>query len=359
MKIKSKNNDSTADIWTGFWITKILWPRLIVCQMFFLFGVIAACSTQDAVYDTSVEELVNVVSTVSPITSIVENIGGTKIRLEGIIPEGVNSHTFEPSPSVAKSIANADLIVMNGLFLEEPFLKMAMANKRESAIILSLGDKAISSEFLVFDSSFPESKGHPNPHLWTDPILALSYAKLVRDQLVILDNDNAKYYQNNYDQLKLQIEDLDRRIRLAISTIPIPNRKLLTYHDSFPYFASRYGLEVVGAVQPSDFTEPSAREVARLIDQIKTTGLPAIFGSEVFRSRVMEQIANETGIQFIDQVRDDDLPGSHGDVAHTYAGLMLDNIRIIVSALGGNVDSMSGFDPGVVFTGTSRAKYPE
>ena len=300
-----------------------------------------------------------VVTTVSPLTSIAENIGGTRIRLEGIIPEGVNSHTFEPAPSVASVISEADLIVLNGLFLEEPSLEMARANKKPGAVVLTLGDKAVTRDEWAFDFSFPESDGHPNPHLWTSPILALKYAELIRDEMVALDPPNASYYKENYEKLKALIEDLDKRIAVAIQTIPPENRKLLTYHDSFPFFARRYGMEIIGAVQPSDFKEPSAREVANLIDQVRETQVPAIFGSVVFSSPVMEQIAKEGGAQFIDQLRDDDLPGSQGDNRHSYLGLMLTNIEIMVPALGGRADAMAGFDPSLVFEGESGAKYAE
>ncbi len=132
-----------------------------------------------------------VVTTVSPITSIVENIGGSRIQLEGVVPEGVNSHTFEPNPSMAKLMAQADLIVINGLFLEEPTLALAESNKQADAVILALGDQAISREEWQFDFTFPETAGHPNPHLWPDPNLGLRYAELVHDQLAAMDPDNA------------------------------------------------------------------------------------------------------------------------------------------------------------------------
>ena len=112
-----------------------------------------------------------VVTTVSPITSIVENIGGLRIQLEGVVPEGVNSHTFEPIPSMAKLMAQADLIIINGLFLEEPTLAMAESNKRAETVILSLGDQAVTPDEWQFDFTFPESAGQPNPHLWPDPNL--------------------------------------------------------------------------------------------------------------------------------------------------------------------------------------------
>lgn len=300
-----------------------------------------------------------VVSTVSPITSLVENIGGTRIDLQGVVPEGSNSHTFEPAPSVATVLSRADLIVANGLFLEEPTIEMARANRKAGSVILMLGDRAASKEEWVFDFSFPESDGHPNPHLWTAPHLALRYAELIQDELAELDPDNADYYNQNYQNLAERIEDLDRRIVQSVETIPPQNRKLLTYHDSFPFFGSRYGLEIIGAVQPSDFTEPSARDVANLINQVRDAGVPAIFGSQVFPSPIMEQIAKEGGADFIDQLRDDDLPGGPGDPEHTYMGLMAANVKIMAPALGGNADVFDDFDSSLVFEGESRAIYPQ
>lgn len=309
--------------------------------------------------DDATEARLLVVSSVAPITSLVENVGGNRIALEGVIPEGVNSHTFEPPPSVARSLAQADLIILNGLFLEEPFLELAQAGKRDDAQILTLADKAIARDQWVFDFSFPESGGHPNPHLWTSPLLALRYAKVVEEQLSAMDPANAAYYSENYNNLEARILDLDGRIEVAVNTIPPQNRKLLTYHDSFPFFAPRYGMEIIGAIQPSDFSQPSAREMAGLINQVRESGVPAIFGSAVFPSDVMEQIARESGAEFVDQLRDDDLPGEPGDPLHSYLGMMLANTRVIVSSLGGDPSALDGFDPGPVFQGESTAVYPQ
>ncbi len=260
---------------------------------------------------------------------------------------------------MATVLAEADLIVLNGLFLEEPTLQLAEANKRDTAVILLLGDSTIGREGWAFDFSFPESGGHPNPHLWPNPILAERYAELVHEQLVALDPKNANYYTDNLSLFRQRIQTLDDGIRRAVATVPPNNRKLLTYHDSWAYFARRYGMSVVGAAQPSDFSEPSAREVANLIDQIREGQLPAIFGSEVFPSVVLETIAQESGAMYIDQLRDDDLPGGPGDPSHSYLGLMLKNMEIMIPALGGNVDALSGVDPSLVFTGESRALYPQ
>lgn len=222
---------------------------------------------------------INVVTTVAPITSITENIGGDRIRLTGIIPEGINSHTFEPVPSDVKILAEADLLIVNGLALEEPTLKLARANLKPKAALLRLGDKTISENEYIYDFSFPKSRGHPNPHLWLNPHYALRYATLIRDELVRIDPNNKAAYEQNAAAYLKKLEALDRAIEEAVKTIPESNRRLLTYHDSWPYFARRYGFQVIGAVQPSDFADPSPREVKRLIDQIRKEKVPAVFGS--------------------------------------------------------------------------------
>ena len=301
----------------------------------------------------------DVVATVSPITSIVENIGGSRIILHGVVPEGVNSHTFEPAPSVATTLAGADVIFLNGLFLEEPTLHMAEANLKTGASIVSLGDQTISREEWKFDFSFPEADGHPNPHLWPDPILALRYAEIVGDTLEARNPDNAEYYQANYDDFASRIAALDAAIKTAIPTIPEGSRKLLTYHDSWAYFADRYGLTVIGAAQPSDFSEPSAGEVADLIRQIRTENIPAVFGSEVFPSDVMRTIAAESGAAYIDELSDDDLPGGPGDADHSYLGLAVSNLRIMIPALGGDASALDAVDVSPVFGGSSDAFYPQ
>ncbi len=316
--------------------------------------ILGACGTGD-----EAGEKLRVVTTVSPITSIVENIGGDRIQLEGVVPEGVNSHIFEPQPSLARLMSDADLIIANGLFLEEPTLQLAEANKKDDTPILLLGDLSISREQWQFDFSFPESQGHPNPHLWPDPTLGLKYAELTQAQLAQMDPDNADYYAANLEEFRGRIEAMDAAIRESVATIPPENRRLVTYHDSWAYFALTYGMEVIGAVQPSDFAEPSAREVAHLIDQVKELGLPAVFGSEEFPSDVLETIAREGNTKFIDELADDDLPGAPGDPEHSYLGLMRSNMQIMVPALGGNAEAMGDVDVSPVFEGESGAVYPQ
>jgi len=300
-----------------------------------------------------------IVTTVAPITSLAENIAGTKAKVIGIVPEGTNSHTFEPAPGDARTLGEADIIFVNGLHLEEPTFELAEANKKASTEIVSLGDMTVTPEEWKFDFSFPESGGDPNPHLWPNVPFAARYAEIIHEKLVALDPDNAPEYDANYTTLKTRLDALDAATKAVVATVPEGNRKLLTYHDSWAYWADTYGFTVIGAIQPSDFAEPSSKDIADLIEQVKEEKVPAIFGSEVFPSDALETIASESGADYIDDLRDDDLPGKPGESGHTYIGLMKKNMQIMIPALGGTVTAMDGVDDSLVFSGASPAEYPQ
>jgi ABC-type Zn uptake system ZnuABC Zn-binding protein ZnuA len=287
----------------------------------------------------------NVVSSVAPLVNIIFNVAGDKVQVVGIIPEGTDSHTFEPAPSDAVKLSKADVMFFNGLDLEAPTIKLAQANQKAGAQIVILGELTVKPDQYQYDFSFPKELGHPNPHLWMNPMNALRYGEIVKDTLSARDSANAIFYQANYDKLKQRISDLDAAIAKSLDSIPPNNRKLLTYHDSFAYFVVRYPvMKVIGAIQPSSFAEPSAQEVAKLILQIKAEKVPAIFGSEVFPSKVLEQIAKESGAKFVDKLRDDELPGKRGDKVHSYVGLMVEDVSVLTTALGGAPKPMESID---------------
>jgi ABC-type Zn uptake system ZnuABC Zn-binding protein ZnuA len=188
----------------------------------------------------------------------------------------------------------------------------------------------------------------------------MEYASLIHEKLVELDGDNAEYYDANLAELLGRLETLDQQIRVATRTVPEAQRRLLTYHDSWPYWADRYGFTVVGAVQPQDLSEPTASDIAGLIDQIQDQQLPAIFGSEGFPGDALETIAAETGAAYAGDLSDDDLPGEAGDPNHSYVGLMVENMRIMIPALGGSAAPLDIVETGLVFEdGPSTAEYPQ
>ncbi len=300
----------------------------------------------------------NIVTTVAPITSIVANVvGDTGAKVTGLVPEGVDSHTFEPPPSAAEALAVADEVFVNGLGLEDPVRDLAAANLGAGAEICELATTVLPESEWIYDFSFPEAGGRPNPHLWTNPPMAKEYAALVRSTLAARDPANAAAYEANFSALAERIDALDAAVRQATNTLPAADRKLLTYHDAYAYFAREYGWEVVGAIQPSSFAEPSPKDLAALIGQIRDQGVKAVFGSEVFPSPVLEQLGAETGVRYVDVLRDDDLPGKPGEPEHSWLGLMRFDVVTLVDSLGGDASALRALD--IAGSGTDSAYYPQ
>jgi ABC-type Zn uptake system ZnuABC Zn-binding protein ZnuA len=298
-----------------------------------------------------------VVTTVAPITSIAANVIGDSATVVGVVPEGTNSHTFEPRPSVAELFARADVVFVNGLGLEAPTQELAGDTLPDGAEVVALGDRAIGPDEYAYDASFPEDEGMPNPHVWTDPLLARRYAEVVKDTMVALDPANAGTYQANYRAFSGLVDELDAAMRESFATIPRGDRKLLTYHDAYAYFARDYGWEVIGAIQVSDVEDPTPREVADLVEQIEAEGVPAIFGSEVFPSPVLAQIGREAGVDYVDTLRDDDLPGDPGDAEHSWLGLVRFDYITLVEALGGDASALHAVE--VRDAAPDTASYPQ
>ncbi len=334
-----------------------------------LISLVAACAQSQTVESNeskavdcsggiAIEGTLNIATTVAPITSIVANIAGDSgASITGIVPEGTNSHTFEPKPSDAATLENADVIFINGLVLEEPTKELALANLKDGAIICELGSEILPESEYIFDFSFPREGGKPNPHLWTNPPMAKQYAQVVRDVLSRLDPTHADLYSQNFDAFATKVDALDAAMAEATATIPVNQRKLLTYHDAYAYFSVHYGYEVIGAIQPSSFDEPTPKEIADLITQVKESGVTAVFGSEVFPSPVLEQIGAETGVRYVDVLRDDDLIGEPGNAEHSWLGLMRFNYVTMVEALGGDSTALKNLD--VSDAAPDNATYPQ
>jgi ABC-type Zn uptake system ZnuABC Zn-binding protein ZnuA len=316
---------------------------------------LAACGGGDEQASGAGGDRLRVATTVAPITSIVASIAGDRADVEGIVPEGTNSHTYEPKPRVAELLSEADVVYLNGLQLEEPTKQLAEEHLKDGAAIVELGARAITPDQYIYDFSFPKAEGKPNPHLWTDPTLARTYAGIVRDDLSQRDPGNAGYYAENFGRFSQMIGELDEAMRAAFATVP--KRELLTYHDAYAYFARSYGWRVIGAIQVSDFEDPTPKEVADLIGQVRAQQVPAIFGSEVFPSPVLRQIGREAKVTYVDELRDDDLPGQPGDLEHSWLGLMRLNYITMTESLGGDASALEAVELRRVAPHTAR--YPQ
>ena len=205
---------------------------------------------------------VRVVSTVAPITNLVGLLAGDIGPIvQGIVPEGTNSHTFEPPPSSVATLESADIIFVNGMKLEDPTLELAKANAPK-AVICELGTSSLAESDWIYDFSFPKEGGKPNPHLWTNPPNVLPYLSTIRNVLVNADPTNIDKYDENYVLVSRLVMNLDEAMKVATATIPANDRNLLTYHDAYAYFARHFEYEVIGAIQPQSFEEPSPKDIA-------------------------------------------------------------------------------------------------
>jgi ABC-type Zn uptake system ZnuABC Zn-binding protein ZnuA len=228
-------------------------------------------------------------------------------------------------------------------------------------VIVKIGDEVLPESEYLYDFSFPGRRdGKPNPHLWTKPTprRESSTPRSSRpNPPSSASPDNASTYEETPRRFIDMATALSDATEGRPGDGPRGQRQLLTYHDAYAYFAKTYGWEVVGAVQPSNFEDPQPKEIARLVDQIREREVPVIFGSEVFPSAVLEQIADETGARYEESLRDDDLPGEPGDPEHSWLGLMRYDYVTMIEGLGGTAERLKALDVSDVTT--DGARYPQ
>lgn len=283
-------------------------------------------------------------------TAIVREIAGDAVIVESIIPPGANGHTYEPVPGDAVKAVTADLYIENGMELNMAVTNFVRANYRTGTPEVRLADVIPKGEVISTDSAEAiAAHGHAhsfNAHFWTNPAYAMLYAEQIRIALTQLNPENAEVFTQRTTAFVNRLSILDVAFRQAIDSIPAQSKKLVVYHDSWSYFGRRYGIPVIGALQPVSFSEPSAAEIRAMIDQIRKEKVPAFFGSEVFPSDVLNAISSETGAAYFSDLSDEELPGVPGTPEHSYEGMMIENVRMMTRALGGNVGLLDGLVPG-------------
>jgi ABC-type Zn uptake system ZnuABC Zn-binding protein ZnuA len=297
----------------------------------------------------AVETRLNIVVSDPPIADLVSRVGGPEVAVTSVVPLGADGHTYEPRPGDARALADADAFIENGMELNLVVSDFAATNYPEGTPHFELSDVIPEAEVIATDTAEQiAAHGHAhsfNAHFWPDPVYAIAYVERISEILVGLDPDRAGEYETRAAELRTEIEAMDAAFAEALETIPVDNRKLVVYHDSWSYFGRRYGVPVLGAIQPVDFSEPSAAELRDTIDQVREAAVPAFFGSEVFPSDVLEVIAAETGAQYVADLSDDRMPGEPGAPEHSYVGMMVANVRTIVGSLGGDPGILDSVDP--------------
>jgi ABC-type Zn uptake system ZnuABC Zn-binding protein ZnuA len=264
---------------------------------------------------------VGVVATTTHVADLVRNVGGERVEVDGILPPEADPHDYEPRPSDAAALSEAEVVFRSGGDLDEWL----------DELIESAGGDA--AEVTLLDSV--ETIGD-DPHWWQDPRNAILAVGAIRAALVEADPDGRAAYERRAAAYTRRLRNLDADIERCIGRVPPDKRKIVTTHDSLGYFAERYGVEVVGAVIPSLSTQaqPSAKDVDELVRQIEDEGVEAVFPEVAVSQRLERAISRESGAEVGDELWTDSL-GPEGSGAETY----LDALRADAAAL---AEGMSG-----------------
>jgi ABC-type Zn uptake system ZnuABC Zn-binding protein ZnuA len=263
-----------------------------------------------------------VVTTTTVFADIVRAVGGARVDVSSIIPPGVGPEDYEPRPDDAVRLADADLIVSNGVGLDDFLDRLIAAGSDDSTPQLVLGEGIPP----ILD------EGRPNPHFWLDPTLVRDhYVPAIAAKLAELDPAAGATYDSNATAYASALDALDRELIERLSVIPASQRKLVTFHDAFPYFARHFGFEVVGVVLENVGQEPTAAELAALVERVKAAGVKAVFSEAQFNPDLSRTLAQEAGIARVVTTLYNDALGP--PPADTYLGLMRWNVGQIVEAL--------------------------
>jgi zinc/manganese transport system substrate-binding protein/manganese/iron transport system substrate-binding protein len=283
--------------------------------------VAAACQSTGGSASPGANPL-KVVTTTTVFADIVQNVGGARVAATSIIPAGVGPEDYEPKPDDARKLADAKLVVSNGVGLDDFLDKLLASGSGGQTPQLVLGDGIPG---LTVD-------GEENPHFWLDPSLVKQYyVPKIAAKLTELDPAGKATYDANAATYSATLDSLDAELKTKIATIPEANRKLVTFHDAFPYFAHHFGFELVGVILANVGQEPTAAELAALVDKVKATGVKAVFSEAQFSPKLSQTLAQEAGISKVVTTLYNDALGPAP--ADTYGGLMRWNVDEIVAAL--------------------------
>jgi len=262
-----------------------------------------------------------IVATTTVFADLVRQVGGDRVDVASIIPAGAGPEDYEPRPEDARLLSGADLVVSNGAGLDD-FLDGLITGSGSSAPRLVLTD---GIPILTVD-------GEANPHVWLDPTLVTDHmVPAIRDALTQLDPSGAAGYGAGASAYAAELHRLDAELADQVRAIPEERRKLVTFHDAFPYFAQHYGFEVVGVILESPGQEPSASDLAALVTKVKRAGVPAVFSEAQFSPKLAQTLADEAGItSIVTNLYTDSLGDAPAD---TYEGMMHWDMDHIVEAL--------------------------
>jgi zinc/manganese transport system substrate-binding protein len=308
----------------------ILKPEMAILRTF----VVLALTLMAAMSTARAQAKLNVVTTFSILDDFVKQVGGDRVAVKSLVGANSDIHVYTPAPSDAQEIAAAKLVVVNGLGLEGWLPRLVDSSGGKAAMVVA--SKGIVPRRIAADEVLSQNHdaGSADPHAWQSVPNAKIYVGNIRDALIAADPAGAAIYRQNADAYLAKLDALDRDVRDAVATIPPGRRHVISTHDAFGYFAAAYGIDFIAPQGVSTDSEPSARDIAAIITQVKKEKIPAVFLENISDPRLIRQIALETGAKVGGTLYSDSLTEENGP-APTYIELVRHNIKALTSALTG------------------------
>ncbi|MEP9353792.1 zinc ABC transporter substrate-binding protein [Xanthobacter sp. KR7-65] len=281
-----------------------------------------------------------VVASFSILGDFVREVGGDRVAVTTIVGPNGDAHVYQPTPADAKAMAAAKVVVVNGLGFEGWMDRLVKASGSKAAVVVAT--KGITPRTGFEDEDDKAKKKHGakdahdhgaiDPHAWQSIANAKVYVANIRDGLTAADPAGKDAYAANAAAYTAKLDALEGEVKAAIGRIPAEQRRIITTHDAFGYFGEAYGLTLISPEGVSTESEASAKDVARIIRQIKAQKIPAVFIENVSDPRLIERIAKETGAKIGGELYSDALSDDKGQ-ASTYIGMMNSNVRALSAAL--------------------------
>jgi zinc/manganese transport system substrate-binding protein len=272
------------------------------------------------------QDKLKVLATFSILGDFVKNVGGDRVEVATLVGPNSDAHVYAPAPADAKKVADAKVVFTNGLGYEGWMSRLAKASGAKAPVVVA--SKGVK------ERKAPGGHGHggADPHAWQSVANAKVYVANIRDALIAADPAGKAAYEANAAAYLGKLDALDADVKAAVAAIPADRRKIISTHDAFGYFQQAYGVEFIAPQGVSTEAEPSARDVARIITQVKKQKIPAVFLENIADARLMERIAQESGARIGGKLYSDALTDAKGD-APTYLDMMRHNIKQISTAL--------------------------
>ena len=297
---------------------------------------------REANSDDGDSQTLTVVATTTMLEDLVWQLGGEYVEVKGLVSVGGDPHVYQPRPGDARTVAESDAVVMNGLALEGWMQSLVTHAGGERPIIVG-GDAIDESELIRVEGAI-------DPHIWFDVGMWRQVSQEVADGLVALAGeddamkDEVRHRHAKYDEV---LRDLDAWVQDRMDSIAAEQRVLITSHDAFNYFGQAYGIDVEAVQGLSTEQEASQRDVATIIELVRQRSAPAVFTETSVHPGLIEQVARETGIERAGPLYSDSI-GPAGSDAETYVGMVQANVEMITRALGGEYKA---FDDGALLAG--------